>query len=103
MIEHTTRESFVRHLDSSFSLVAEDVESVEFVLVEAADKTPAGVEGEQFSLIFRGPREPALPQRIYALEHPEMGRIELFLVPVGEEESGRLYEAYFNRMNRSKE
>ncbi len=98
MTENTTREFFAQHISTNFSLASADGESVELELVEATDKTPADIEGEQFSLVFRGPPQPALTQRIYTLEHPDMGKLELFLVPVGLDESGRLYEAFFNRL-----
>ena len=58
-----------------------------------------GDEGEEgrrpFSLIYRGPLTPILPQQIYPVEHPELGTLELFLVPVGPEGGGMQYEAVF--------
>jgi hypothetical protein len=50
---------------------------------------------EQFSLHLRGPRTPALPQRIYRLEHAQLGALDLFLVPIGRDGSGMTYEAVF--------
>jgi hypothetical protein len=41
--------------------------------------------------VFRGGPTPPLPQRIHALEHPRLGRLELFLVPIGPE----TYQAVF--------
>ncbi len=49
-----------------------------------------------FSLLFRVPSDAALPQRIYALEHARLGRIEIFLVPIGYENGHLLLEAIFN-------
>ncbi len=49
-----------------------------------------------FSLEFHGPREPILPQQVYALKNKNSGRIEIFLVPVGQEADHTLYEAVFN-------
>jgi hypothetical protein len=52
---------------------------------------------EGFTLLFRAPNRPALPQRIYSLEHETLGKMEMiFLVPVAEDENGRYYEAVFN-------
>ena len=52
---------------------------------------------EGFTLLFCAPNRPALPQRIYSLEHETLGKIEMmFLVPVAEDENGRYYEAVFN-------
>lgn len=50
-----------------------------------------------FSLIFRGPLEPALRQRTHRLKHPALGELELFLVPIGKDEGSRFYEVIFNR------
>ena len=52
-------------------------------------------ERRGFTLTFRGPREVPLEQSIYPLEHGALGRQEIFLVPVGEDEDGRYYEAVF--------
>jgi hypothetical protein len=48
-----------------------------------------------FSLVFRGPLEPVLPQRIYRFETGGLGEFELFIVPIGPDESGMQYEAVF--------
>lgn len=52
---------------------------------------------ESFSLIFRGPLEIPLRQRIHRLNHPALGSLELFMVPVGKDEGSRYYEVLFNR------
>jgi hypothetical protein len=48
-----------------------------------------------FSLIFRGPGNPVLPQRIYRLENAALGALEIFLVPIGPDAEGPCYEAIF--------
>jgi len=48
-----------------------------------------------FSTVFLGPAEPVLPQRIYPLESATLGRLDLFLVPIGRDERGVRYEAVF--------
>ncbi len=53
---------------------------------------------EVFSLLFHGPVEYPLQQRIYRLEHNQLGILELFLVPVGRDKKAYHYEAVFNRM-----
>ena len=57
---------------------------------------------ESFALTFRGPGEWPLRQRAYMLSHPKLGKLELFLVPVGKVEKDpawRDYVAVFNRMH----
>lgn len=51
---------------------------------------------EPFSLLFRAPKGVTAPQHIYDLEHPALGRVGIFLVPVGADTHGTLYEAVFN-------
>ena len=46
-----------------------------------------------FSIVFRGPREILLPQRIYRSEHEKFEIFELFLVSIGPDQDGLRYEA----------
>jgi len=81
---------------SQFSLRLGDAAELPARLVEArvglgdslADRQP-------FSLTFQAPCEPALPQRIYRLEHPQLEAMDLFLVPVARSAAGLYYEAVF--------
>lgn len=74
-----------------------DDPEVRFLLI---DVTQLGVQPhaprtEPFVLTFAG--APGLAQRTYALDHPNLGRLELFLVPIGPGPDGRFrYEAVFN-------
>jgi uncharacterized protein DUF6916 len=71
---------------------------VEIVLLEAIPiGSPSAVPQSSFSLLFRGPLDTVLEQRTYTLEETSLGALEVFLVPVGEEERGWfLYEAVFD-------
>lgn len=54
---------------------------------------------EGFSLRFTGPVQPTFAQGMRALEHPTLGSLELFLVPVLDPRAEvRVYEAIFNRL-----
>lgn len=65
--------------------------SFEVELVEA-DEIPREQGGRApFSLIFQGDPKLTLPQRIYRLEHTQLGALDIFLVPIA---PGR-YEAVF--------
>lgn len=100
-----TRETFAVRQGERFRLRAGE-EELETVLVEVVGRgvapsgkplqaTGAPPHREPFSLLFRAPRQPPLPQQIYPLDHDELGTLELFLVPVGEDDEGRYYEAVF--------
>jgi hypothetical protein len=75
-------------------------------LIEAAEipnagqsKLPlGGPRQETFSLIFAGPVDRQLRQRIHVFEHDRIGRFDLFIVPVGQKSGFVLYQAIFNRL-----
>ena len=81
---------------SRFTLRLDDAAELPAQLVEARAGRNAGMDGRQpFSLTFEGPSEPALPQRIYRLEHPQLDAMDIFLVPVARTATGLKYEAVF--------
>jgi hypothetical protein len=49
-----------------------------------------------FSLIFRCADERVLPQHTYSLNHPALGEVSVFLVPIGKDAKGVSYQALFN-------
>ena len=50
---------------------------------------------EPFSVVFDGPLEHVLPQQIWPLDHDEIGRLDIFLVPLGPKDDAMRYEAVF--------
>lgn len=97
MSEHNTRTAFAPYLNTTFQVLLNDENTLNLELVEATDKTPERFDGEQFSLIFKGPVDPFLPQQICPMRHEALGQLDLFLVPIDQNEDGFLYEAFFNR------
>jgi hypothetical protein len=81
-----------------FQLDAGGDRVVEAILVDVTEDRRGGEGTEQFSLIFRASPGAPIEQRIYAVTHPELGRSELFLVPVGRDAAGVEYQAVFNRL-----
>jgi hypothetical protein len=53
---------------------------------------------ETFSLFFHGPAEPFMSQGIHKLKNDRLGELDIFLVPVGQDQDGFQYEAVFNHM-----
>jgi hypothetical protein len=71
-------------------------DALEIVLVQA--KALAHGDGRPrtpFSLVFRGPLQPVMPQRTYRIEHADLGELDIFLVPIGRDPQGVRYEAVF--------
>ncbi len=110
MEDKLQRTLFTAHLNETFRVRMDEETIFEMTLIEVQplkaaipprnpwDSGPVPkIRQDPFSLIFRGPREHPLQQRLYVLEHEEMGEIEgLFLVPVGMNEEGLYYEAVVN-------
>jgi hypothetical protein len=85
---------FSPHLDATFDMQTPGG----VVPLKLAKVDPAGDSGRAggaFSLIFAAPKGPWLPQGIYRVEHPELGAMEIFLVPIGPASGGNGYNAVF--------
>lgn len=95
-LEDLSQKSFEDLLHTKFKVSGEGAADVamELAEVKANGHDPAM---ESFSVTFLGPKAPALPQKIYHFEHAKAGSFDLFIVPVGQTETGMHYEAVFNR------
>jgi len=94
-----THEDFEACLHDVFTVKTEDGAGPELELIEVKPLGKIGPDAktrQPFSLLFRGPLEPAFPQQLFQLENSTFGEILLFLVPVGPDEEGMLYDATFN-------
>lgn len=64
--------------------------------LEEAQPLPKSIRaGGSFSLTFLGPRDPILPQAIYTLRRGGEA-LDIFICPIGRDDSGTRYEAVFN-------
>jgi hypothetical protein len=89
-----TAEDFAARIDDDF-LVPTSAGEVPLKLVEVRRLGKAIREGGAFSLTFLSPPGPFLPQAVYPLQHPTLGALDLFLVPLGPKDGGNSYEAVF--------
>jgi hypothetical protein len=89
------REQFAEQLHTTFTISAGGL-SLPAELVEFTERPPARGY-EQFSLLFRVPRDAPVVQATWDVEHPALGTQALFLVPVDRDEKGMYVEAVFNR------
>jgi hypothetical protein len=105
MLETFTAQTFSSNVGDTFQLLLDGMEPVEMQLVSVDElNTPAAGRGEAeplgrkpFSLLFRhSQKHQYLPQRIYHLEHEQLGAMEIFLVPLGPDAEGMRYEAIFS-------
>ena len=99
-LETLTVETFRPRIGQTFRIRPRPDTDVAAELIEAR---PLGEPGRPtpakhripFTLSFRTNLDPVLPQRIYEVVHDEMGTYEIFLVPVGPDGKGMVYEAIF--------
>lgn len=96
--QRLTAASFEPNLGSEFRLDGEVGPIVlRLTAVDPLGRQPQAPRADPFRVEFLGPADPVLPQRIYRVEHPSMGALDLFLVPLGpDRRGGILYEAIFN-------
>lgn len=100
MLETLTAGSFTPHVGTTFRLDT-PAGGLDLTLVSAIPVGEARRGGKvrerAFSVLFLGPSAaPILPQATYSLEHEALGRLEIFLVPIGREGDRIQYEAVFN-------
>ncbi len=91
-------EFFAGHLREIFS-IALGKSSVDMTLVEARRRPPrvvAGLRAEPFTLYFKCANPILLPQKTYPFTNPGTGKLDIFIVPIGRERDGVVYEAIFN-------
>ena len=94
-----SHEDFQACLNDMFTVKVEDDTGPELELIEVkpiGEIDPNSKARQPFSLLFRGPMGPLLPQKLYQLENSNIGEMLLFLVPIGPDEQGMLYDSNFN-------
>jgi len=98
MIETPTRVMFDSNLNTKFKVRHEVYGDVDLELIDVTCTPNASSDYEGFSLTFIDATNRPLPQQTYAMEHGEMGKFDLFIVPVKSDARGRYYQAIFNRL-----
>jgi hypothetical protein len=102
-LERLRFEAFAGLLKTKFRVWIDAQQALDLELSEitlpsvASTGGPTGVKYENFALTFRGPADRFLTQRIYLFESAQLGRFELFIVPVRRDPNGAWYQATFNR------
>ncbi len=92
-------EDFADKVEQVFVISDRDVPAIPLTLAEAELlRTRGSMPGIRppFSLVFLGRDPRVLPQRLYRMQHDELGILEIFLVPIGKNAQGVSYQAMFN-------
>ena len=96
-LEQLSAQQFAGALHSKFQVIAEGSPPLSLELISVKEQSAPNAGFEAFSLLFNGPADRPLAQRIYRFTHEHLGAFDLFIVPVSAESGGRQYEAVFNR------
>lgn len=99
MSARPTEEEFRRHIGTKFGVRVETPRPFELELIEVKSYNPQSGEVtgmERFSLYFNGPSDIMLKQGTFTFDHPELGELVLFIVPIGQDERGFQYEVVFS-------
>jgi hypothetical protein len=105
-----TLSMFAPLVGDTFRIQSDDGVITEFELLEAAGRgsgtgcTEAPSDTGNFVIVFHAPQATAdryLPQATYRLEHPKLGSLDLFVVPIGlgTDGQGVRYEAVFTSVD----
>ncbi|MDV3348304.1 hypothetical protein D0962_21895 [Leptolyngbyaceae cyanobacterium CCMR0082] len=97
MFKTLTLSDFSSTVGSSFQVCPEPDTSLQLELLEAVElSSSSSARSESFSLLFKGPSDVVLPQKLYSMNHSDLGDLSIFLVPVAGASDGIRYEAIFN-------
>jgi len=100
--DNLTCQAFSGLLRNTFRVLLPGSPPLPLELTEVTEHS-SSPQVESFSLIFRGPLAPVLPQQIHKVEHDKLGAFDLFLVSIGPDKAGTCYQAVFNRLRKHPE
>ena len=75
MIDVLEKKTFTPLLNDFFEVYPVGMEKVEVELVQVTDKS--NDFSEEFSLLFRGPKESVFPHNTHRMKHPEIGEFDI--------------------------
>ena len=99
-----TRAMWQQNMGSKFSFSQRNVKVADMTLWAVNNLNPPFVPDkptstrECFSVVFSGPATPNLGQNTFAVDHPKLGKFNLFIVPGISSGYYRHYEATINRV-----
>lgn len=98
LLDQLTAADFEGLISAPFAFASQpNVPPLRLVSVERLPAQPRAPRPQPFSLVFVSDRGVRLAQQIHALEHPTLGPLDLFLVPIEPGPDGLpRYEAVFN-------
>ncbi len=96
-MELINAETFITAQQQTFLVDLGNQQEIPLVLIEVKifDQQP-GLNRQPFSLLFSGPKQPVLSQATYRFVHQELGQLDIFIVPVGQDAQSVTYQAIYS-------
>jgi hypothetical protein len=95
MIDQLKRQDFTDLAPGGLSIEHEG-RQIPLTVVETRDLPGSSPRAAPFAIELEGPATPLLPQAIYPVLHPLLGRLDLFVVPIARDAAHARYEVIFN-------
>lgn len=96
-IDNLSKSDFTPHLNTKFKIHTDAFGIVDAELIDITGKKSQNQES--FSLIFSTSKDKIFEQKIYKINHPKMGDLELFVVPVASHKKDEMhYQVIFSRL-----
>ena len=98
-MENVTQATFDEHLGTTFQCQCSGDQTVDLKLIEVQALPTEGRNPDwrdPFSLLFLGTSDALLQQGLYTVLHEQLNEVQLFLVPIAQDEQGIRYESIFN-------
>lgn len=87
---------FEAQLKKTFQVHSDEHGPVKLTLEEVSGRNREGIEA--FSLLFKGPKDPVMRQKLRKIKQNKLGTFTLFMVPVvSGEQNAIMYQSIINR------
>ena len=95
MLDKFSHETFEALIGQDLEVIVEDISfTAEVEEVNHLTQQP-GQERIPFSVVMQASVEESHGQRVYQIDHADLGKTDVFLVPIGPGPKGMRYEAVF--------
>lgn len=95
MSERCSRDALAAQLNTTFQIHFAPETIMDAKLFEVSEIKQMGPY-ESFTITFLVPEDCPIEQRMYQIDHPQIGSKKLFLVPSGKDQNGTTYVSVFN-------
>jgi len=97
MTQELTRDDYAANLNTDFVVEFNPEMKITMQLIEATEVLER-FRQRTYSLLFQAPADTPIAQGMLNIEHEKLGQFNIFLVPVGKDDRGVLFESVFNQL-----